>query len=168
MKKIVTRRVFIGATLLAGTALALLPQGAKTPIKIELFKLLEPVQEVLFPKHGSAPSAKEFGATNYLAIVSSHSSFWRDDLLFLKRGARALMEYEPNFLKQSFKEQQETIEGFSKEKIGKNWLSLLLFYTIEALLSDPIYGGNQNELGWKWLNHQTGKPQPQKPFGELV
>jgi len=168
MKTPITRRVFIIASLATGTALFLLPQDNKTNIKIEPFKVIEKVQAILFPQNGNAPSAGEFGATNYLLTVSSHSSFFKDDLLFLQRGAKELMEQEDKFLTMSFANQSEVIDDFYETKIGKNWLSMVLYYTIEALLSDPIYGGNKNELGWKWLNHHTGKPQPKTKFGEIV
>ncbi len=166
MKTTITRRVFIASSLLAGTAMFLLPQGAKTNVNIEPFKVIEAVQEVLFPKGLHAPSASEFGATNYLAVVSTHSSFVKDDLRFLKEGASKLMEEEPEFLKMNPKDQDETLREFSESKIGRNWTSLLLFYTIEALLSDPIYGGNRGEKGWQWLNHHTGKPQPKERFAK--
>jgi len=165
----ITRRVFIASTVLAGTALALLPQEKKTPIKLELFKTLEAVQEVLFPKGLKAPSASEFGATAYLANVSSHSSFVASDLKFLKRGARELMNEYPNFLSLSFKEQDEALREFVDDStLGQNWVAFVLYFTLEGLLADPIYGGNRDESGWKWLGHHAGEPRPQKPFGELV
>jgi len=167
--KTITRRVFIASTVLAGTALALLPQEKKTPIKLELFKTLEAVQEVLFPKGLKAPSASEFGATAYLANVSSHSSFLASDLKFLKRGARELMNEYPNFLSLSFKEQDEALREFVDDStLGQNWVAFVLYFTLEGLLADPIYGGNRDESGWKWLGHHAGEPRPQKPFGELV
>ena len=169
MKKIPTRRVFIASTILAGTALALLPQGAKTTIDIEPFKVIATVQEILFPKGLQAPSALEFGATSYLASVSTHSSFWADDLKFLAYGATLLMEYENNFFSINTKDRDVALRNFvSDSPKGESWVSLILFYTLEALLSDPIYGGNQEKLGWTWLNHNTGNPQPQKAFGELL
>jgi gluconate 2-dehydrogenase gamma chain len=165
----ITRRVFIASTVLAGTALALLPQEKKTPVKLELFKTLEAVQEVLFPKGLKAPSASEFGATAYLANVSSHSSFIASDLTFLKRGAKELMNEYPNFLSLSFKEQDEALREFVDDStLGQNWVAFVLYFTIEGLLADPIYGGNRDESGWKWLGHHAGEPRPQKPFGELV
>ena len=164
-----TRRVFIASTILAGTALALLPQGAKTSINIKPFKVIEAVQEVLFPKGLHAPSASEFGATNYLLTVSTHSSFVVSDLKFLAHGAELLIREENDFLTMNPTQRDKALRDFvSNSSKGKNWLSLLLFYTLEALLSDPIYGGNQNTLGWKWLSHNGGQPQPKKPFGELI
>jgi gluconate 2-dehydrogenase gamma chain len=169
MKNLMRRRVFIASALLAGTALALLPQGAKTHIKVAPFKVLESVQGVLFPKGLQAPSASEFGATNYLATVTNHPSFWKDDLKFLIFGTELLIDEEPTFLTMSPKEQDEALRDFvNSNSKAKNWVSLLLFYTLEALLADPIYGGNQNETGWKWIKHNTGQPQPKKMFAEVV
>ncbi len=167
MKKI-TRRVFIISTILAGTGLALLPQKAKTHIEIELFKTLEAVQNVLFPEGLDAPSAKEFGATSYLANVSTHSSFLKSDLTFLKKGVKELIKSNNDFLTLPQKEQDRRLREFSKSKLGKNWIGFVLYFTLEALLSDPIYGGNKNELGWRWLGHHTGQPQPKKPFAQLL
>jgi len=36
----------------------------------------------------------------------------------------------------------------------------VLGYIFEALLVDPVYGGNPNGIGWKWLEHQPGLPRP--------
>jgi len=169
MKKPITRRVFIASTLLAGTALFLLPQGAKIPINIEPFKVIAAVQEVLFPKGLKAPSALEFAATAYLLNVSSHASFWAEDLKFLVHGAELLISEKNNFLSMNPKEQDNALRDFvNNNSKGESWVSLLLFYTLEALLSDPIYGGNKNELGWKWLEHRTGQPQPKKMFTETI
>ena len=166
MKKI-TRRVFISSAILAGTALALLPQEAKTNIKIDLFKTLEAVQEVLFPKGLDAPSSSEYGATAYLASVSTHSSFLASDLRFLTRGTQELMNEYNNFLTLKPKEQDEALRDFVENNdIGKNWVSFVLYFSIEALLASPIYGGNKNESGWKWLQHHAGVPQPKVPFAQ--
>lgn len=166
-RKTITRRVFIASAVLAGTALALLPQGAKTAIKIDLFKTLEAVQEVLFPRGLAAPSAIEFGATAYLANVSTHSSFLASDLRFLKHGAQELMNEYNNFLTLNPQEQDETLREFVNEhEVGENWVSFVLYFSIEALLSDPIYGGNKNESGWRWLNHKAGLPQPKVPYAQ--
>ena len=164
-----TRRVFILAVIGAGTALALLPQNSKTHINIAPFKVIQAVQETFFPKGLKAPSALEFGATNYLLNVSSHSSFLKSDLKFLLYGADLLINAQNDFLTMNPKERDEALRDFvnSSDK-AENWASLLLFYTLEALLSDPIYGGNKNELGWKWLGHNTGQPQPKVKFAEVV
>jgi len=164
-----TRRIFILGAIGAGTALALLPQKSKTHIKIAPFKVIEAVQETLFPKGLKAPSASLFGATNYLLRVSTHSSFVKSDLKFLYYGADLLIDYENDFLTINPKEQDQVLRDFVNSSAkAENWVALLLFYTLEALLSDPIYGGNRDQIGWRWLNHNTGQPQPQKKFSEVV
>ena len=162
------RRVFIASSVLAGTALALMPQGCTQPnIKIDLFKTLEAVQQVLFPTGLEAPSAREYGATAYLANVSMHSSFLASDLHFLERGVQELMNKHNNFLSLNPKEQDEALRSFVDDHdIGQNWVSFVLYFSIEALLANPIYGGNKNELGWKWLEHNAGLPQPRVPFAQ--
>ncbi len=161
------RRIFIASGILAGTALALLPQETKSNIKIDLFKTLEAVQQVLFPQELEAPSASEYGATAYLASVSTHSSFLASDLRFLTHGAEELINKYNNFLTLNSKEQDETLREFvDNHDIGQNWVSFVLYFTIEALLSSPIYGGNKNESAWQWLKHNAGLPQPKVPFAQ--
>jgi gluconate 2-dehydrogenase gamma chain len=166
---LMTRRVFILGVIGAGTALALLPPNSKTHIDVSPFKVLQAVQETFFPKGVKAPSALEFGATNYLLNVSTHSSFVKSDLKFLFHGADLLINAENNFLKMNPKDRDEALRNFvNSSSKAENWASLLLFYTLEALLSDPSYGGNKNERGWKWLGHNTGQPQPKVTFAEVV
>lgn len=164
-----TRRTFIASAALAGTAFFLLPQHAKTNVKIDLFKTVAAVQEVQFPKGLDAPSASNFGATAYLANVALHSSFLRSDLNFLNHGAQALMNEYNDFLTLTPKEQDKVLREFVNDHdVGQNWVSFVLYFTIEALFADPIYGGNKDELGWKWANHTPGLPRPKKPFAEKV
>jgi gluconate 2-dehydrogenase gamma chain len=47
---------------------------------------------------------------------------------------------------------------------GEAWLSTLISYTLEALLGDPVYGGNIDEAGWRWLDHVPGEPRPVQRF----
>jgi len=161
------RRVFIATSVVAGTALALLPQEAKSNIKLDLFKTLEAVQQVLFPEGLYAPSAKAFGATAYLANVSTHSSFLDSDLLFLKRGAQELMNEQNNFLTLNPQEQEKALREFvDNNKRGVSWVSFVLYFSLEALLADPIYWGNRDTSGWSWLNHHAGLPRPKVPFAQ--
>jgi len=166
MKKI-TRRIFIASSLVAGTALTLLPQNAKIAVKLDLFKTLAAVQEVLFPKGLAAPSASKFGATAYLATVITHSSFLASDAHYLQTGAEELMREHRDFLRLTPKRQDETLRAFTEEnEMGENWVAFILYFTLEALFSNPIYGGNKNASGWKWINHNPGLPQPLKPFAQ--
>lgn len=52
------------------------------------------------------------------------------------------------------------LKKISQSRAGENWLSLLLYYLLESLTLDPIYGGNTDGMGWQWLGHQAGFPRP--------
>ena len=60
------------------------------------------------------------------------------------------------------REKEELIRTISKEPAIKFWLSKHLTLIFEALLCDPIYGGNPDEIGWSWLRHNPGEPRPTK------
>ena len=58
-------------------------------------------------------------------------------------------------------EQRETVlRTLEGQRGGQSWLSALLNYLLEALLADPVYGGNPDGIGWAWLQHQPGYPRP--------
>ncbi|MEE8342688.1 MAG: gluconate 2-dehydrogenase subunit 3 family protein, partial [Gammaproteobacteria bacterium] len=59
-------------------------------------------------------------------------------------------------------ERETVLREIEQSRAGRNWLSTLLTYLLEALLADPVYGGNPNGIGWQWLEHQPGYPLPPK------
>ena len=49
---------------------------------------------------------------------------------------------------------------------SRTWLRHMIEHTMEGMFSDPIYGGNTNEAGWKLLNFPGLKPFGyDPPFG---
>ena len=51
------------------------------------------------------------------------------------------------------------VEELSGDKgWGKTWLSRLLTLSFEAMFCHPSYGGNTNEIGWKWVDHFPSRP----------
>ena len=134
--------------------------------KEDKWLVLESVQNHLFPKQKDYPSVSEFRTMRYLKIVSSDKSFDRDDLEFLFKGVNEIQKrgYKTDL---AYMGKEKILKAFSKERFGENWISMVLNYTLEALFSDPIYGGNANMVGWKSFNHHSGKPRPKKRFGVL-
>lgn len=129
------------------------------------WQTLAQVQEVLFPAAEDIPGAADIGATIYLHRAIGNPEADGEDKDFIFRGVGWLdgltqERYEKTFLQLSAEQQQETIEAIVKSSAGRNWISTLLTYTLEALLMDPVYGGNKNGMGWKWLEHQPGYPAP--------
>jgi gluconate 2-dehydrogenase gamma chain len=126
---------------------------------------LAAVQEVLFPAAEDVPGAADIGATIYLHDAIENPGADGEDKDFIFRGLGwldGLTQERKNktFLQLTKLEQEEIIEVIVKSRAGRNWVSTLLTYTLEALLADPVYGGNKDAAGWKWLEHQPGYPAP--------
>jgi len=161
------RREFIVTTSIIGLSSALNSQEFKSDDTFS-WLIIDNVYDILFPKTETMPSAKEFNATSYLQINSKDKSFDEDDRAYILQGALDFNNAFPNFLKLDLEEKQNIIERTNSSEYGQEWLTKLVYYGIEALLSDPIYGGNVNEIGWKSLNHKTGKPQPKQKYAKVV
>jgi len=178
-----TRQAFLrqtGAiTLLAGLlaakpAIALSntgnTQSADSEFKFneEQQRVLNAVQMQLFPADGDGPSAQELQALSYLQWALQDPENIEDgDQAFITNGVRWLQDesqdtYGASFTKLSSDQQNSTLQQIAKTRAGENWLSLLLYYLFESLTLDPVYGGNPDGIGWRWLEHQPGFPRPGK------
>ena len=124
------------------------------------------VQAHLFPKDDDGPSASDINAFAYLEWALTDPDNLSDgDGDFIKKGVGwldglAKQTQGDSFLKLSFEQQDKVLRQISKSSTGENWMSILVYYIMEALLFDPIYGGNPDGIGWKWLEHQPGFPAP--------
>jgi len=176
-----SRREFLrqtgAATLLTGL-LIYKPSLAKNSHKIQnnagqkfskqQRAVLEAVQMQLFPADGDGPSAADINAFFYLEWALNDPDNMEDgDREFIVKGIGWLEdlseEMEANrFTNLSEVQQHKIIQKISKSEAGENWMSLLVYYLLEALLLDPVYGGNPDGIGWKWLAHQPGFPRPPK------
>ena len=47
-------------------------------------------------------------------------------------------------------------------------ISKLSYYGIEAMFSDPIYGGNFEKSGWNSISHAVGIPRPLRTYGQKI
>lgn len=131
----------------------------------EPWRTLAAVQEHLFPSGAEAPGARQINATQYLKNVIDHHGIEQSEKDFIQNGVKwlngiARETYAASFIELSAAEKEKTLRKVAQSRAGENWLSTLLTYLIEALLTSPAYGGNPNGVGWKWLEHQPGFPQP--------
>jgi len=154
-------------TSLPSSAVAL----SKTSIKnnqwriTPLWKTLNAVLDHLLPKSSTGPSAQDIHALQYLHNVVTLQPTSEAEITFIKKGVGWLNGYSQSQLNKLFIDlntvQKETIlRGISKSQAGENWISTLLSYIFEAMLTPEIYGGNPEHIGEKWLNHQAGFPLP--------
>jgi hypothetical protein len=133
----------------------------------EDFATLSAVQNHLFPKSKNSPGASDINAAQYYTWILMDKEKAPDSLEQLRDGIRWTKEtadetYSQKFVDLSFEEKENVIQIMANEGWGKNWLSATITLIFEALLSDPIYGSNTHEAGWKWLEHTSGNPRPEK------
>ncbi len=179
------------ASLLAGLALAK-PCFARTPSDVSQVEnlsdkindtfsadhkaILKAVQLQLFPADGDGPSAADINAYRYLDWALEDPKNKEDgDRVFIRQGINELEVLTrkagcQRFDKLDSMQQHRLLQQFADTELGDHWMSLLIYYLMEALLLDPVYGGNTNEAGWKWLEHQPGFPRPtaQRNFRHYV
>ncbi len=181
------RRTFLlrgGAALATAAALAGLPSALRKDLTREtsfvLFSIqqrraLRAVQEHLFPSEADSPGAADINATAYLETAITAPGIDPDTRNTIVNGIGRLQDASRERFDVPFNilnhEQREQLLRYLADKTrwGRAWLSLVLYYLFEALLSDPVYGGNPGEIGWRWLQHQPGFPRPpaDKIYGSL-
>lgn len=127
---------------------------------------LDAVQMRLFPDDGNGPNARDLNALAYLEWAMSDPQNISDgDPEFIAKGIGWLNDLAEqtqgdSFIKLKNHQQDKVLRQISQSEAGENWLSILIYYLTEALMLDPIYGGNPDSVGWKWLQHQAGFPRP--------
>ncbi len=161
------RRFLLG--LAGGSLSLLLPLSAgaeaKTLDEAGRWRLIADVQDRLFPSEPEAPGARELNALAYLQWVVGDRNIDAQERAFILQGCDWLESLSRERHGQGFtvldaEPQEAMLEQVARSEAGENWLATLLLYLLEALLSDPVYGGNPQAIGWRWLQHRPGFPRP--------
>lgn len=173
------RRVFLGQTLALATVLSTgyWPHGAAAAsttasvadLTQEPWRTLNAVQQRLWPSDGNGPGAAEIQALRYLHQVLTHHPIAAADKKFILDGVGWLEGVAQHHHKTAFYalppvQQEAVLREITQSEAGENWVSNLMTYIFEALLGDPVYGGNPQQVGWQWLEHTAGFPQPSAPY----
>jgi len=169
------RDFFFQSTALAGSlalSQAVLAKSTKNESSLKQpWLTISEVQNHLFPRVGnlvekdSSPSAKDINAIGYLQLILNTPDADQDEREFVIKGTTWLDGMANNmigkpFIKLNKDERERVLRKISESESGESWLSTLLRYIFEALLTDPVYGGNSHQIGWQWLEHQPGFPRP--------
>jgi len=129
---------------------------------------LSAVQEHLFPEGGKLPSARSMKVTQFLFETMMHQSFDKDIKAFVIEGAKELDKREKGrFVAMTEAEKEKALRAYEETHYGRNWLSHIMTLTMEGLFSDPIYGSNIDEAGWKAISSYGGIPRPKTRYIEL-
>ena len=162
------RRNFIKFTTISAILFSTNISIAKN-IPSQTLLVLDEVLNIIFPKTSTMPSAKEFKALEYLIKNISHKTFDNEDKTLILDGTKDFIGSFPQFLTSNEKEKKELIlEIIKNSAYAKSWVSKITYYGIEAMFSDPIYGGNFNQIAWKSVNHFAGIPRPKKNYGQKI
>ncbi len=131
-------------------------------------KTIQYVQQHLFPEGSRIPSARSMNVTQFLLETITHPSYDKDIRVFVIEGAEELESREDGkFTSLSEKEKERALRSYEETHYGSNWLSRIMTLTMEGIFSDPIYGSNIKETGWKALGSYGGQPRPTTKYIEL-
>jgi gluconate 2-dehydrogenase gamma chain len=174
----INRREFLNRLTLLGSLAACYPAVALAGVRTaattrqlpawlnqDPWKTLAAVQQHMFPAAEGTPGASDIQATIYLHTAIENPAADGEDREFLFNGVGWLNDLTQDQYQQAFValdelQREHTLRKIEQSQAGRNWLSLLLTYLLEALLADPVYGGNPDGIGWQWLAHQPGYPTP--------
>ncbi len=121
------------------------------------------VFRIIFPDDGMGPDAERINAPAFLEWILRDPFYDPDIQQMLVQGIDALDAHArsvmgADFLSLEAHRQEALLDEMAAR--GHRWLSRMVTVVLEALLSDPIYGGNVHKAGWQWLGHYEGRPRP--------
>lgn len=123
------------------------------------------VQQHLFPSEPQAPGATEINALSYLHFVMNWQGTAPVEPKMLRTGLeqlRAIAGQADGRIFDALHPQgrEQALRTLEAADGGAQWITLVLDYLFEALLADPVYGGNPDGIGWRWLEIQPGYQRP--------
>lgn len=126
------------------------------------------VLDLLWPESPGVPAWPTFNALPYLNAVLNDERIDPSLRYSLIEGADWLNEtcedfYGAPFVKLAAPVRETAFATILLEPWGEAWVATLYGYLFEALLADPVYGGNTDACGWRWLQHTPGQPRPDTP-----
>ena len=126
------------------------------------------VQQHMFPEGSKLPSATSMHVTQFVLETITHKSYDRDIKDFVLEGAKELDKREKGrFVSMTVEEKEKALRAYEETNYGSNWLSRILTLTMEGIFSDPIYGSNLKEAGWKSLGAYGGFPRPKTKYMDV-
>jgi gluconate 2-dehydrogenase gamma chain len=126
---------------------------------------LDAVTQHLLPSETDSPGAVEIHALDYLRFVTGDPLVDQQERDLILQGNQWLDQlaqerYDGTFPMLTVEQREQLLRQVAKTSAGENWISTLLTYLFEALLTAPAYGGNPDGIGWRWLEYVPGFPLP--------
>jgi hypothetical protein len=126
---------------------------------------LAAVQETLWPAGDGCPGARDLNATAVLDAALADPDTPPIQLTWVRGGLPTLRDLAAARGAASFEAldaagREAVLGAFRDRPEGSGWIRLVLGYTLEAVLGDPVHGGNVAEAGWTWAGYEPGDPRP--------
>lgn len=120
------------------------------------WETLAAVQDTLLPSSPGSPGARDVNAIGYLDAAWAEAELRSDDCVELRLLAARLGE---GFAGLSPDARDAALRAYTADH-GTRWFSLLMGFTLEAYLGDPIHGGNPAGSVWAYLGIPPPYPRP--------
>jgi gluconate 2-dehydrogenase gamma chain len=126
----------------------------------EEMSLVQAICNRLIPSEPDSPGAKEARADVYIDRVLGGyfihlQKFYRQRLQDMNR--LSIQKYGVEFTELAINHQDEMLHNMDQSQAGPDSANMKLFFdiiyeqTIEGTFGDPMYGGNQDFVGWKLI-----------------
>ncbi len=164
------RREFITySALLVGVSAFGITKNSYATLHVSILK--EPYQSIsaviadLFPPNITMPSPHAFNVIGFFEAILRDKRVSEKTKKTVQSGVVWLNQttqnsYSKNYIELSHTQREKILKQISGKQWGDTWLWTLMNFTFEAMFSDPIYGANTNQIGWKWLHYESGLPRP--------
>lgn len=134
------------------------------------YDTLDALAGILLPADDQDPGARETGAMVYIDRAFATPAFVAGART-MKTAVSALdwqsdQAYAKKFVELSVPEQEAVVQAIYQGEADKNrfkgrtFLTLMMSMTLEGHLSEPTYGGNKDEAGWKLVAFDPLDPRP--------
>jgi len=152
----------VGVAVLVGVAAR--EYALRNTAKSDTLSIFEAVINHLF-NDSDGYVTSQLNVTGYFKTILADTRIGEDERNFLVNGTRWLQEsaeerFSKGFLALEKNQREAVLKEISMLRWGDRWLYKMMGYYFEVVFSDPIYGGNVNGNGWKWLDYHPGFPRP--------
>jgi gluconate 2-dehydrogenase gamma chain len=148
--------------------------GSGRVLDKEQWAALEAACARIIPSEKGEPGAAEAAVVNYIdgQLSLSHFKFIQKiffaglrkmDLLAKQLGSSGFAALSVEKQDQVLRRLERGVQ-LSRRRNSKRFFRLLLTFTIEGFLCDPVYGGNRELAGWRFIGFTPRPPRPTCPY----
>jgi len=119
------------------------------------------------------PGATEANVVNYIdaQLITAHIGSFKEEILAglrqlevrARRRGAAFAQLAPAAQDEVLRELQRGVQ-LERRYSSRHWFLVVLTLTLEGFLCDPVYGGNRDQAGWRFLGYTPRPPRPRCPY----